>query len=70
MTTDNCAKIVEWKRWRLTEEEMREIAERGFKAYGRPLAMVTSLKYLGQVMTTADDEWTVVVGKIRKAQKI
>ena len=69
MTTAQCDKGVEWKRWRLTEEEMRESMDRDFQAYGRTLATVTSLKYLSQVMTTADDEWTVVVGKLRKDQK-
>ena len=69
MTTAKSAKIVEWKRWRLTEEEMQESAERYFQAYGRPLATVTSFKYLVQVMTKADEVWTVVVGKIWKVQK-
>ena len=69
MITAQCDKGVEWKRWRLTEEEMRESMDRDFQAYGRTLATVTSLKYLSQVMTTEDDEWTVVVGKLRKDQK-
>ena len=49
---------------------MRESAERAFQAYGRPLATVTLLKYLRQVMAMAYDNWTVVVGTLWKAQKI
>ena len=69
MTTTQFAKVVEWNRWRLTEEDMWESVERDFQAYVRPLATVTSLKYLWQVLTAADDDWTVVVGKLWKAQK-
>ena len=48
LTTTQCTKGVERKRRRMAEDEMREIAERDFQAYGRPLAMVTSFKYLGR----------------------
>ena len=32
-----------------------------FSSYGRPLEMVTSFKYLGRVISEADDDWTAVV---------
>ena len=60
---------MEWKIWWLTEEEMRESAEKVFQAYCRPLGTVTLFKYLGQVLTTADDDWAVVVGTLFKAQE-
>ena len=48
---------------------MRESTERSFQAYGKPLETVTSIKYLGRVMTSGYDKWTVVVGKYRKDRK-
>ena len=47
---------------------MREITERAFQAYGRPLVMVTLFKYLGRVLTAVDDNWPAVVGNLQKAQ--
>ena len=32
--------------------------------------MVTSFKYLGRVMTVGEDNWSAVVGNLRKDQKI
>ena len=40
---------------RLVEEEVRERAQRAFQAYGKPLVIVTLFKYLGRVLTAADD---------------
>ena len=45
---------------------MWESAERSFQAYSRPLATVTLFKYLGRVLTAADDDWPVVVGNLWK----
>ena len=53
----------------MAEEEMQEIAERAFQAYGRPLVIVTLFKYLGRLLTAVDDNFLVVVGNLRKAQK-
>ena len=39
-----CARGAEQKRWRLAEEELREIMERAFEAYGDPLGNVTVFK--------------------------
>ena len=70
VATAKCDKGAERKRWRLVEEEMRESAERAFQPYGRPLAAVTSFKYLGWVLTAADENWTEVIGNFWKEQKI
>ena len=45
----------EWKRWRLVAEEEREVTVRAFSAYGRPLEMVSSFRYLGQGISEVDD---------------
>ena len=67
--TAQCAKGEERKRWRLAEEDMRDSAERDFHTYVRPLETVTLFKYLGQVLTKGDDDWTEVVGNLKKEQK-
>ena len=69
LVTTQCAKGAERKRWRMEEEDMKESAERSFKAYRRLLEMVTSFKYMSQVLTAADDNWTEVVGKLKQARK-
>ena len=51
--TNQCSKGSERKIWRLVEEEMQEIVERAFQAYGRLLVTVTSFKCLGWVLTEA-----------------
>ena len=53
--TAQCAKGADIKHWRMAEEEMRESVERAFQAYGIPLDTVTSFKYLGRVLTAAND---------------
>ena len=67
LTTAKYAKGAEWNRRRMAEEDMRDITERAIQAYGRPLAMVNSFKYLRQVLTAADDYWPV--GKFWKERK-
>ena len=53
----------------MEEEEMHKSMERAFQDCGRTLETVTSFKYLGQVLTAADDNWMEVVGNLRKEQK-
>ena len=65
--TDQCVRGAEQKRRRLAEEEMQEILERAFEAYGVPLENVTTFRYLGRVLTAVDDDWLVVVGNLGKA---
>ena len=48
------------KRRRLAVEEEREVTTRAFSAYGPLLEMVTFFIYLGQVISAADDNWTLV----------
>ena len=67
VTTSQCAKGTERKIRRMTEEEMQESVDRAFQAYVRPLATVTLFKYLGLVLTVADDNLPVEVGNLRKA---
>ena len=66
--TAHCAKGVEWKWLRLTAEEMRASTERAFQTYGCSLTSVSFLKYLGRVPTASDDDWSSVVGNLRKAR--
>ena len=44
------------------------VTARAFRAYGTPLEMVTSFRYLGRVMSEADDDWTEVVQNLAKAR--
>ena len=70
VATSQCVKGAEQKRRRMAEEEIRESADRDLPAYGRPLVTVTSFKYLGWVLTAADDNWPEVVENLCKARKI
>ena len=49
---------------------MWESAERAFQAYGRPLVTFAPFKYMGQILTAADENWPELVGNLRKAKKI
>ena len=53
----------------MAETELREITERVFEAYGKPLEVVPSFKYLGRIMTAGDNDWQVVTGNLVKARK-
>ena len=70
LATALCAKGVERKRRRLSEEDQRESTERAFQAYGQPLETVTSFKYLRRVMNAGDNYRPVVVGNLGKDNKI
>ena len=47
LATDQWTRGAEQKIRRLAEEELREILERGFQAYGTTLENVTAFKYQG-----------------------
>ena len=49
--------VAEQKRRKLAAEEEREITTRDFSAYGHPLEMVTSFKYLGRLISPTDNDW-------------
>ena len=67
--TAQCAKGAERKRRRLDETETRENLERTFSAYGQLMETVTEFRYLGRILTAADDDWLAVAGNIKKARR-
>ena len=68
-TTAQCAKWSDQKQSCLTAEEMRESTARAFQACNSLIETVTSLKYLGQIMTDLYNNWLAVVGNMRKVSK-
>ena len=51
-------------------EETKAVTSRAFSAYGHPLDMVPSLKYLGRVILLLYDDWPAVVQKLAKARTV
>ena len=51
-------------------EEGETVKSRVFSAYGRPLEVVTSSRYLGRVILAADDDWPAVIWNLIKAQAL
>ena len=68
--TVKCKKGAERKRKRLALEEDRAVTSGSFSAYGCPLDMATSFKYLGQVISAVDNDLPVVVGNLDNAQEV
>ena len=68
--TENCKKGAERKRWRLVVEDQRVATSRVFSAYGRPLEMVTSFRYLGRVISEVDNDWPAVVRNTENVQMV
>ena len=60
---------MERKRRRLAEKDTRENSEWSFKAYRVPIKSVSEFKYLGRILTSTDDDWPAVVGKLGKAKR-
>ena len=54
----------------MEEEEERAVTSRDFSYYGQPLDMVTSFRYLGRVISAADDDWTVVFQNLVRAREV
>ena len=69
LATAFCQRGEERKRCHLAEEEARAGTELAITAYGIPLAPVTPFKYLGRVLSAADDGWPEVVNKLWRARK-
>ena len=67
--TAQCLKVAERKGRRLAEKETRENSGRAFEAYGAPIKSVSEFKYLGRNLTATDNDWTAVVGNLRKARR-
>ena len=68
LETSQCRTGTKRKQQRLAEAEMRATSEKAFHAYGTQMRAVTEFKYLGRVLTNADDDWPAVAGNIRKAR--
>ena len=68
--TSQCTRGAERKRQQLVAEEEREVTARDFSAYGCPLEMVNSFKYLGRVISAADDDWTAVVKNLYRGRMV
>ena len=58
------------KQRKLVTDEARSVTSREFSAYGHPLKMVTSFKYLGIVISAADYDWLEVVQNILKVHMV
>ena len=69
MGNAQCAKVAERKIRRLEETETRENSEQDFEAYGAQIKSVPEFKYLGRILTATDDNFSAVVGNIRKASR-
>ena len=56
----------ERRRRHLAEEEReeREVTSRDFSAYGPPLEMMNSFKYLGRVILKTENDWPAVAGNL------
>ena len=46
------------------------VTSRAFSAYGCPLEMVTSFRYLGRVISAADEDCTAVVRNLSRARVV
>ena len=68
--TAQCTWGAERKRRQLSAEEGREVTDRAFSTYGHPLYMVTSFKYLVQVILVMDNDWTAVVKNLDWVKKV
>ena len=68
--TARCKKGAERKWRRLAEEEEKEVTSREFSAYGIPLEMVTSFRYLGRVILASNEDWMLVVWNLAKERAV
>ena len=65
-----CTRGAEQRRRRLAAEEEREVTVRAFRAYGRPLEMANSFKYLWRVISATDNNWLAVVRNLAQAKTV
>ena len=63
-----CRRGEDWKHRHLAAEEVRVGADMAFKAYGHPLKMVSSLKYLERMLSALDKNWPEWVANLRTAR--
>ena len=69
-STAHYKKGTERKRQRLVAKEARVVTSMAFSAYGIPLEVVPSFKYLGRLLSAADDDWSSVIRNLTKAQVV
>ena len=69
-STAQCNRGAERKRRRLAAEEEGEVTARASSAYGCPMDMVNSFRYLGQVISATDNDWTAVVNNLSRARAV
>ena len=55
---------------RLIAEEERAVTSRVFSAYGSPLEMVASFRYLGRLILATDDDWLEVVRNLENFRSV
>ena len=70
MRTEQCTWGAVRRRRQLAAEEEREVTARNFSAYGRPLEMVTSFKYLGRVILESDNDCVAVVRNLDRVKTV
>ena len=68
--TSQCNQGVERKIRRSAAKEEREVTARDFNAYEFPLEMVTSFRYLGQVLLAEDDDCPELVSNLSQARAV
>ena len=60
----------EERKWRrIAEEEARAGKEMVIAAYGIPLSLVTSFKYLGRFLSAAYNNWPAVVHNLQRSRQ-
>ena len=68
--TAQCNRGAERKRQILAVEEEREVTVRTFRTYGRPLEMGKSFRYLGWVISEAENNWPEVVRNLSRSRAV
>ena len=63
-----CAKWAEWTIKRIREEEDQENIMVAFQAYGIPLELVNTFKYIGRIFATYHENWPEVDTNIWKSK--
>ena len=66
---DLCSQGSYSKRHFLEEEEAWAGASTALRVHGRPLETVSSLKYLGRLLTASENDWPDVISNLWKERK-
>ena len=54
----------------MAAEEAREGVKTDLTAYGKPLTEGFSFKFLGRILPASENDWPMVIYKLRKAQNM